>query len=72
MPAGLDLAARLAARDELAQVQRRLELALAQRDGLKLAVAGLLRALTRDGGFMRHEDQVVLRAAKAMLAECGE
>jgi hypothetical protein len=48
-----------------------LDAVIAERDRAITIVAGLERIITATGGYMRHEDQLVLWAARAMLAEVG-
>jgi hypothetical protein len=48
-----------------------IEIALAQRDASLDYLILVVRHLQRVGGFMKAEDQAMLRGARALLAEMG-
>lgn len=48
-----------------------LEQAIAARDAALELLRALCEIITRERGWLRHEDQVTLRAACAFLAEVG-
>lgn len=53
----------------LAHVARALEVAHAERDAALAEVGRLVAYIRRVGGFMKAEDQAMLRGARAMLAD---
>ena len=56
---------------EVRMTDREFELALAQRDAALDSLHDLLALAMRTGGYTTHEQQAVLRYAKALLVEAG-
>lgn len=56
--------------DAFAGIAAKLELACAQRDALHDTLGEVLAYVRRVGGFMSAEDQQLMRAARALHAEC--
>lgn len=56
---------------DIAAIAEQRDLAVAQRDAALAQLRAIVAIVDRVGGYMRHDDQVELRTAKALLVEVG-